>query len=114
MDNKNKELTGKDSEVNVLRSIVNEKEAQFDELGKMVEASQVQLALLKEENEKNVSLLMSKESSINEFKLDLEKQLLRKEQVIYLKNLLSSLTPNNLQGVKNINKATKYNYLCLK
>lgn len=90
MDNKTNELTGKDSEINILKSIVNEKEAQFDELAKMVEVSQAQLTLLKEENEKNISLLMSKESSISEFKGDLEKQVLLKEQVIYLNNFFSS------------------------
>lgn len=87
MENKTNEITGKDSEINILKSIVNDKEAQFDELAKMVEVSQAQLTLLKEENEKNISLLMSKESSISEFKEDLEKQLSLKEQVInFFKN----------------------------
>lgn len=89
MENKTNEITGKDSEINILKSIVNEKEAQFDELAKMVEVSQAQLTLLKEENEKNISLLISKESSITEFKGDLEKQLSLKEQVIYSKIIFS-------------------------
>lgn len=80
LENESRKVQSKDNEIKVLKNVVNEKEAQFDELGKMVESSQTQLMLLKEQNEKNEALLSSKESFINDFKTDQERQLLLKEK----------------------------------
>lgn len=83
-ENKDKELNSKIGEIHALKNIIQEKESQFDELGKMVESSQNSLALLKEQNQKNESLLQSKESFIIDFKTDQEKQLQSKEQVFII------------------------------
>lgn len=61
--------------------MVKEKDSQFDELSGMIESNQKQMVLLKEQYDKNESLLQSKESFINDFKADQERQLQLKEQV---------------------------------
>lgn len=83
---KEKELQQKESEINSLKNMVKEKESQFDELSQMIEASQVQLKILSEQNENNVKLLESKESFIENFKAENEKQVLDLEKNLKKEN----------------------------